>query len=75
MAASSFFPQGQAGQAGINPFSGGFQQQYPQAGNVRPNMPINSLFNPYGFGGVSPFVNNPSLQGNIDEVTYKDQLK
>ena len=39
------------------------------------NMGMNPLFNPYGFGGISPFINNANLQANIDEVTYKSQLK
>lgn len=68
MAASSFFPQAQTG---FNPLAGSPQQHFPPAAN----MPVNPLFNPYGFGSMSPFLNNPHLQANLDETTYKNQLK
>lgn len=69
MAASSFFPPSQAG---FNPLAG-FTN--PQTSNMGANMGMNPLFNPYSLGGISPFINNANLQANIDEVTYKSQLK
>ena len=68
MAANSFFPQGQTG---FNPLAGGLQRPFTPGAN----MPVNPLFNPYGFSGMPPFFNNPDLRANLDEITYSNQLK